>query len=353
MGDFKIIEKFHAANLPADPAGMRFESDEEFKHYLEFYSTLQMTLLVVQKAILDTYSEQSVSDLVIVLDGVRTALSDSDDWDYKDRKLQEWIKRHDNLPSDDDDLDYLARKMQNAISDITSASSVEVEFIYDSYSIWGEYSNSTAYIPPRINSLKNECASELEFHLRFCPDDIFNCIDYVRHSINYETYDVDLAICGKRDGKVIRGNPDNSVVTEAPAFGNWWPIDAVTLEGFEIKEPDKNIPRIKELCEQIVKWEDVPVGNHMYMIEDNILNLDATQIELQANNIMRFIRIFSELGPLLVREYPDYDVLMENVFLDNSETGPNLMSISVTYAGEVSMKLQQGPDERYKAGLKK
>ena len=44
---------------------------------------------------------------------------------------------------------------------------------------------------------------------------------------------------------------------------------------------------------------------------------------------------------------------MENVFLDNSETGPNLMSISVTYEGEVSMKLQQGPDERYKAGLKK
>ena len=132
MGDFKIIEKFHAANLPADPAGMRFESDEEFKHYLEFYSTLQMTLLVVQKAILDTYSEQSVSDLVIVLDGVRTALSDSDDWDYKDRKLQEWIKRHDNLPSDDDDLDYLARKMQNAISRITSASSVEVELNNDS-----------------------------------------------------------------------------------------------------------------------------------------------------------------------------------------------------------------------------
>ncbi|MDD2364469.1 MAG: hypothetical protein PHZ16_06745 [Eubacteriales bacterium] len=333
MGDFKIIEKFHVSKMPVNPVEMTFNSEEEFELYLEFYSEFCSLLSTVQLSV-----AKACADLLC---GYRSDLSLNIELDGKETDFSSR------------EQDYLSHEIQEAIRNITSSSTIEIELCYNCSSFLGDYSlSSSTLTDPEINALMGEIVSMLEIDLKIYPDEMFDYFDYVRYVMDHETLITDLAIYGKRNGKLIRGNPDTCVLTEAPAFGQWCPLLPLWIEDCEIKEPEKNTPRARELCERLLEWDEAPYDNYL-AINEGVLTLVNIDLTLDADQIMEFIQIISELATLLIMPNPDSDIFMNNVFEDSSETGPNLITMRITYDGEASVMLQQGPDERYSSSSPK
>lgn len=224
----------------------------------------------------------------------------------------------------------LTAEIQEAVSNLLKADKIEVDLDYDYvWRVWKDYLSIGPFMMTGI--------------LEECDDRIFDFVDYAMfNQADCSDGAGVISVYGKRNGCIHRGVVDYSVVKEIPYFGNWYEPQTLTIiEDEDICIPEENIPRVTELCRELVKMCSASC-NDDYSVEGNVLYLILSQPDLDTpEKTKKFIYNISELATL-INCPPDKsqdDIFYIAEFFDIADTAPNLLKIEINYRGEVKISM--------------
>ena len=217
----------------------------------------------------------------------------------------------------------LTAEIQEAIINLVKSEKLEVSLEYDYvWRVWKDYLSVGPFVMAEL--------------LRECDDEIFNYIDYAM----YDYADCSdgagiVSVYGKRNGVIHRGAVDYSVTEAIPSFGRWDERLSVVVEDDDIRISEENIQCVTELCHELL--EMCFNGTNTFSIDNNVLCLTLNGPFLASpETIKKFAENLSALAALIncpPDESPD-DIFCAAEFFDDSDTGPNLLKIEITYSGE-------------------
>ena len=178
--------------------------------------------------------------------------------------------------------------------------------------------------------------AELIELLENCHEDIFDYIDYVMFYEEDSGFDAgSLHIFGKRSGEVVRGKMEYLPVKAVPESADWYePQIRVLIENPEWSVSDDNIPRVLEICRNLLAMGD---GDEPE-INENFLYFLLAQPEVNSRETLElFVNYLSELATLIdiPEGEPRDSIFLAPNFNDVSDDGPNLLEILVKFNGEV------------------